>query len=33
VIQIPDLAPVGPTALIVTVNDRASNELAFEVLP
>jgi hypothetical protein len=32
-IQIPDVAPLGPTALIVTVNERASNALAFEVLP
>jgi hypothetical protein len=32
-IEIPDVAPVGPTALIVTVNERASNALAFEVLP
>ena len=32
-IQIPEAAPVGPTALIVTVNERASNALAFEVLP
>src|SRR5262249_7632720 len=31
-IQIPDLAPLGPTVLIVTVNEHASNALAFEVL-
>jgi hypothetical protein len=32
-IEIPSLAPVGKTALVVTVNARASNALAFEVLP
>jgi hypothetical protein len=32
-IEIPGVAPLGPTVLIVTVNDRASNALAFEVLP
>jgi hypothetical protein len=32
-IQIPAIAPVGRTSLVVTVDDRASNALAFEVLP
>jgi hypothetical protein len=32
-IVIPDLAPVGKTELVITVNNRASNGLAFEVLP
>lgn len=32
-VVIPPVAPVGPTALIVTVDDRASNALGFEVLP
>ncbi|HEU0030964.1 MAG TPA: IPT/TIG domain-containing protein [Kofleriaceae bacterium] len=31
-IVIPDLAPVGPTKLLVTVNEQASNALDFEVL-
>lgn len=30
---IPATAPVGATALVVTVNERASNALDFEVLP
>lgn len=33
VIAIPDVAPVGPTAIVVTVNERASNAIDFEVLP
>lgn len=33
VIAIPDVTPVGPTAIVVTVNERASNALDFEVLP
>ncbi|MGN6107982.1 MAG: hypothetical protein ACTHU0_22935 [Kofleriaceae bacterium] len=32
-IRIPDVAPVGRTALVVTVNERSSNALPFEVLP
>jgi hypothetical protein len=32
-IVIPAIAPVGKTVLIVTVNEQASNALAFEVLP
>ena len=32
-IAIPDLAQVGSTQLIVTVDNRASNALDFEVLP
>jgi hypothetical protein len=32
-ILIPDAAPVGPTAVIVTVAERSSNALDFEVLP
>jgi hypothetical protein len=32
-IVIPAAAPVGATALIVTVNERSSNALDFEVLP
>jgi hypothetical protein len=32
-IVIPAAAPVGATALTVTVNERSSNALAFEVLP
>jgi hypothetical protein len=31
-IVIPSITPVGPTTLLVTVNDRTSNALAFEVL-
>jgi hypothetical protein len=30
---IPALAPVGKTELVITVNNRSSNALAFEVLP
>lgn len=32
-IEIPGVAPTGPTQLVVTVNERSSNALAFEVLP
>lgn len=32
-IMIPSVTPVGSTALIVTVGERSSNALAFEVLP
>jgi len=32
-IVIPELAPVGKTQLVVTVNERSSNALDFEVLP
>lgn len=32
-IRIPDIAPAGHTQLVMTVNDRSSNALAFEVLP
>jgi hypothetical protein len=32
-IRIPFLAPAGPTHLVMTVNDRSSNALPFEVLP
>jgi len=32
-VVIPTIAPVGPTHLIITVDERASNALAFEVLP
>jgi hypothetical protein len=32
-IEIPTVTPVGTTELVVTVNDRASNALSFEVLP
>lgn len=32
VIVVPDLAPAGRTVLIVTVNERTSNALDFEVL-
>jgi hypothetical protein len=31
--MIPPVAPIGPSALIVTVNERSSNALGFEVLP
>jgi hypothetical protein len=31
-IVIPSVAPLGDTVLIVTVNERSSNALAFEVL-
>jgi hypothetical protein len=32
-IVIPPVTPIGPTVLIVTVDDRSSNALDFEVLP
>ena len=32
-IQIPSAAPVGATDLIITVDERSSNALPFEVLP
>ena len=32
-IVVPELAPVGKTELVITVNNRSSNALAFEVLP
>jgi hypothetical protein len=32
-IAIPSVAPLGDTVLIVTVNERSSNALDFEVLP
>lgn len=32
-IIVPDNAPIGRTELVVTVNNRASNALAFEVVP
>jgi hypothetical protein len=32
-IRIPSIAPVGKTELVATVNEHASNALAFEVLP
>ncbi len=32
-IQIPAIAPIGKTDLVLVVNDHASNALAFEVLP
>jgi hypothetical protein len=32
-ISIPDIAPVGHTQLVMTVDDRSSNALDFEVLP
>ena len=32
-VMIPDAAPVGDTALVVTVNERSSNALDFEVVP
>lgn len=32
-IVIPALAPVGKTELVITINNRSSNALAFEVLP
>jgi hypothetical protein len=33
VIEIPSLAEVGPSKIVVTVNESASNALDFEVLP
>jgi hypothetical protein len=32
-IAIPSITPVGRTELVLTVNERSSNALAFEVLP
>jgi hypothetical protein len=32
-IEIPGVAPVGPTELVVTIDERSSNALDFEVLP
>ncbi len=32
-IMIPQIAPLGPTELVVTVNDHTSNALPFEVTP
>ncbi|CAN5655735.1 hypothetical protein BH11MYX1_BH11MYX1_23720 [soil metagenome] len=32
-IIVPDNAVIGPTEIVVTVNNRASNALSFEVLP
>ena len=32
-IIVPENAPFGTTDLVVTVNNRASNALSFEVLP
>jgi hypothetical protein len=32
-VEVPDLAAVGDTSIVVTVNESSSNELAFEVLP
>jgi hypothetical protein len=32
VIEVPSTAEIGPTEIIVTVNERASNAIAFEVL-
>jgi hypothetical protein len=32
-IQIPAITPIGKTSIVFTVDDRASNALAFEVLP
>ena len=32
-IVVPSMATVGSTSIIVTVNEQASNALAFEVLP
>lgn len=32
-VVIPPVVPVGDTVLVVTVNERSSNALAFEVLP
>lgn len=31
-IEIPSATEIGPTEIVVTVNDRTSNSLAFEVL-
>jgi len=32
-IVVPTMAPIGATSIIVTVNEQASNALAFEILP
>ena len=32
-IEIPGVAPIGATELVVTIGERSSNALAFEVLP
>jgi hypothetical protein len=32
-IVIPDLAPLGATSIVVTINNRASNALPFEIGP
>jgi hypothetical protein len=32
-IVIPEVAPAGVTKIVVTVNERASNSIDFEVLP
>jgi len=32
-LEIPAIAEVGPTEIVLTVNERSSNALAFEVLP
>ncbi|MBA3395564.1 MAG: hypothetical protein H0T89_23145 [Deltaproteobacteria bacterium] len=32
-IRIPTVTPVGPTSIVLTVNEKASNTLAFEILP
>ena len=32
-VEVPALAAVGETSIVVTVNEYSSNELAFEVLP
>jgi hypothetical protein len=32
-IVVPSLAPVGKTAILVTVDELTSNALAFEVMP
>lgn len=32
-IVVPERSPVGKTDLVITVNNRASNALAFEVVP
>lgn len=32
-IVVPPVAPVGKTSIIVTVDDKSSNSLSFEVLP
>ncbi|MBA2543097.1 MAG: hypothetical protein H0V17_25880 [Deltaproteobacteria bacterium] len=32
-LEIPEIAEVGATEIVLTVNERSSNALAFEVLP